>query len=292
MTVLETALLMLGGMNLYDALTHTFGTLATGGFSVKNSSVGHYNSAYIDGVITVFMVFAGINFTLYFKLVSGRISSVLKDTELKVYLAVFITAAALVSLNLYFQNGMNAGESIRYAAFQSASILTTTGYATADYAAWPAVSRTVIFILMFVGGCSGSTGGGIKVVRIIALFKQSINEMKYLVHPRGVFTIRINKSVVKKDILYGISAFVFLYFLLLMLATLVVASTGSGILTSFTTALACLGNIGPGFGQVGPAMNYAFYPDYVKWFLSFIMMIGRLEVDTVLILFTTVFWRR
>jgi trk system potassium uptake protein TrkH len=292
LTVLETILLMFGGMDLYDSLTHTFGTVATGGYSTKNTSVAYYNSAYIDGVITLFMVLAGINFSLHFWLLRGKFENLLKDSELKGYLAIFSVSTLIITWNVFGTSYNSIGESFRFASFQVATILTTTGFATADYETWPFLSQSVLFILMFVGGCSGSTGGGIKVLRLITLLKQGFNEMKYLIHPRGVFTLRINRSPVKKDIVYAISGFFFLYMLMLLITTFIAASSGVDVETSFTSALATLGNIGPGFGKVGPTENYAFFPAYVKWWFSFAMLAGRLELYTVLILFTTVFWKK
>ncbi|MFW5806238.1 MAG: TrkH family potassium uptake protein [Spirochaetota bacterium] len=293
LTLAEVVLLLFGGMDLFDALTHTFGTLATGGFSPKNASIGHYDSAFIDVVITAFMVAAGINFVMYFRLVTGRFTGILRDSELRFYLAVFALAALTGAISLYTSGVYDRfATSLRFGAFQAASILTTTGYATADFAAWPALSKAVLFMLMFVGGCSGSTGGGIKVVRVATLIKQGFNEMRYLLHPRGVFNLKLNGETIRKNVVYAISGFVFLYVLVLLIISLVVASGGYELLTSFSTALVTLGNIGPGFGLVGPAENYAFYQDYIKWFLSFAMMLGRLELFTVLIVFTPFFWRR
>jgi trk system potassium uptake protein TrkH len=238
------------------------------------------------------MVLAGINFSLHFWLLRGKFENLLKDSELKGYLAIFSISTLIITWNVFGTSYNSIGESLRFASFQVASILTTTGYATADYETWPFMSQSVLFILMFVGGCSGSTGGGIKVLRLITLLKQGFNEMKYLIHPRGVFTLRINRRPVKKDIVYAISGFFFLYILMLLITTFIAASSGADVETSFTSALATLGNIGPGFGKVGPTDNYAFYPAYVKWWFSFAMLAGRLELYTVLILFTTVFWKK
>jgi trk system potassium uptake protein TrkH len=292
LTFAQTILLMIGGMNFFDSLTHTFGTLATGGFSTKNSSVGAYNSAYIDWVITIFMVLAGVNFSLHFRIMSGRYRDILRDSELKAYLGIFAVSTLIIAWNISGVNSSSIADSLRFAGFQAASILTTTGFATADYEKWPALSQTVLFMLMFIGGCSGSTGGGIKVIRIITLLKQGLNEMKYLLHPKGVFTLRINRLPVKKDIIYAISGFFFLYILMLLVTTMVAASSGSDVTTSFTASLATLGNIGPGLGLVGPTENFGFFPAYVKWWFSFAMLVGRLELYTVLILFTVTFWRR
>lgn len=290
-TAAETILLMLGGMNLFDALTHAFGTLATGGFSTKNAGVGHYRSAYIDAVITVFMLAAGVNFSLHYRLLTGRLKILYKNTELKAYILIFMTATIGLTLSLYRDAYQTLGESLRYASFQVASIMTTTGFATADYEQWPIAGQIILFMLMFVGGCSGSTGGGIKVIRLVVLFKQALNEMKLLIHPRGVFTLRVSGSMVQKNIVYSISGFFFLYVATLLLVTFIVATAGHDIATSFSTALATLGNIGPGFGRVGPTENYAFYEDYIKWVLSFAMMVGRLELYTVMVILTPWFWK-
>ncbi|GAB6088852.1 TrkH family potassium uptake protein [Spirochaeta dissipatitropha] len=292
LSAIETLLLLAAGMNLYDALTHTFGTMATGGFSTMNASIAAYNSAVIDAIITVFMVLAGINFVVYYSIITRRFRNVLKDTELKVYLGIFTAATLLVTLQLHGNVYEGIGESLRFASFQTASILTTTGYATADYTLWPSAATAVIFILMFIGGCAGSTGGGIKVIRITALFKQGLNEMRHLLHPRGVFSLQLNKSPLRKSLILGISGFFFLYILLLLITTLVLAFSGNDLLSAFSTALATLGNIGPGFGNIGPAENYAHFSQAVKWYLSLIMMIGRLEIFTILILFTPGYWRK
>ena len=290
LTAAETLLLLIGA---FDALTHTFGTLATGGFSPKNASVGYFTSPFVHVVITAFMVLAGINFVMYYKLLTGRGLELKRDTELKAYLTIFAVGSLATAAALHV-NGVydGFGTSLRFGAFQTASILTTTGYVTTDFAAWPAMSQAILFVLMFVGGCAGSTGGGIKVVRVVTLLKQGFNEMRYLLHPRGVFGVKLNGVSVRKNVVYAISGFVFLYVIVLLATTLVVASGGYELQTSFSTALVTLGNIGPGFGLVGPSENYAFFQDYIKWFLSFVMMLGRLEVFTVLIVFTPFFWRR
>lgn len=292
LTVLETVFLLFGGMDLFDSLTHTFGTLATGGFSPKNASIGHYNSAYIDAVIMIFMILAGINFGLYFKVMTGHAVSLKKNTELKAYIAIFVIATVLAAIPLVGKVYSNVGESLRYSGFQTASVLTTTGYATANFDLWPAFSKYILFALMFIGGCSGSTGGGIKVIRVTVLFKQALTEMKYLINHRSVFRTRINGQTIRKDFVYTILGFVILYMVFLLLTTAVVASGNYNLETSFSTALATVGNIGPGFDLIGPSLNYAFYPDYIKWFLSFAMMVGRLEIYTVLVLFTPYFWKR
>jgi trk system potassium uptake protein TrkH len=291
-TAAETLLLAAGGMSLFDAFTHTFGTLATGGFSPRTLSVGHYDSPFIHLVITVFMLAAGTNFAVYFNLLTGRFRTVFIDTQLKVYIGIFAAAAVGIALSLWGRVYAGLDTSFRYAGFQAATILTTTGYVTADYTQWPRLAQAILFVLMFIGGSAGSTGGGVKVIRIIALFKQGLSELKKLIYPRGVFPVRLSGSVVPQEVVYAISGFVFLYLLILLSTTLVVASGGNDILTSLATSLVTLGNIGPGFGKIGPSGNYAFYPDYIKWFLSFIMMAGRLEIYTVVVLLTPTFWKR
>jgi len=293
LTILEILLLMAGGMDWFDSVTHTFGTMATGGFSPRNLSVGHYRSAYIDIVITVFMLAAGLNFSLYFKLLSGKAASVFRDTEARTYLGIFAAAALLGAWDLTRSGTYpDFGTALRYSGFQASSILTTTGFATADFAAWPALSQTVLFLLMFIGGCSGSTGGGIKVIRIVFLSKMAFTEMKYLLNPRGIFGIFVDGKSLRKNIIYDTAAFVLLYIFLLLATTLIVAAGGYDILTSLTASLACVGNIGPGFGKVGPVFNYGFFPDWIKLWLSFAMLAGRLEIYTIFILFTRAFWRR
>jgi trk system potassium uptake protein TrkH len=291
LTVLETVLLMFGGMDLFDALTHTFGTLATGGFSPRNASVGAYNSGFIDWVIMIFMIMAGLNFGLYYKLLSGNFRDIFRNTEFKAYLAIFAISVLIITFSLLdVYEGF--GKSLRFAGFQAASVITTTGYVTADFDVWPMAAKGVLFFLMFVGGCSGSTGGGPKVIRIVALFKLALNEMRYMSRPSGIFRVRIDGEPVKKDFLYAVSGFLMLYLICLLGVTLIVSLFGTDLTTGFTTALVTVGNIGPGFGMVGPTMNYAFYHPFVKWVLSAAMLAGRLEVYTVLILLTPSFWSR
>lgn len=290
LTALETVLLMVGGMNWFDALTHSFATMATGGFGTKNASIGAYDSAFIHWVCTIFMILAGFNFSLYYRIYKGKFSDLLANTEAKVYLGVVVTVSLLVTLVLLPSYG-TFGKALQYASFQVASILTTTGFATADFDQWPQLARGFLFLLMFVGGCSGSTGGGIKIIRHVVLFKQAGNEMRRLLYPRGVFSVHLNGKVGRKDVVYGVAGFIYLYLLLVMLVTLVVASSGADLTTSLTTSLVTVGNIGPEFGLVGPTWNYAFFPGYVKLVCSFAMIAGRLELWTVLILFKREFWR-
>jgi trk system potassium uptake protein TrkH len=292
LTFIMILLLAFGGMPWFDAICHAFATLATGGFGIKNASIGFYRSAYIDIIITIFMVLAGINFTLFYRLLKGGGRLVAKDSELRTYIAIFFATTFIIAIDLrahgLFGNFLN---SFRYAGFQSASILTTTGFATDDFAKWPAASQAVLFFLMFIGGCAGSTAGGIKVIRIVTLFKMSITEMRYLMNPKGVYAIFVNGKPLRKNIVYDAAALVFLYFVVMVFSFVVIGLGGFDLTTSVTATLATLGNIGPGLGLVGPAANYSFFPWWIKIWLSFIMLVGRLEVYTVLVIFTKPFWR-
>ena len=292
LTVMQVALLLAGGLPLYDALTHTFSTIATGGFSPRAASVGAYDSAFVDAVVTVFMLLAAVNFSLYFQVFRRNPAKLFSNLELRAFICIYVVAAALVTLSVTGTTYDSLGRGVRFAAFQAASLLTGTGFTTADYDGWPNMARAVLLIIMFVGGCSGSTAGGIKVIRVATLFKQALNEFRRLIHPQGIFTLRIGDRRVKKDILYPVAMFFFLYIGMVLLTTLVVASFSPDLTTAFTTGLATVGNVGPGFGAIGPAQNYAFYPDAIKWWLSFAMLTGRLEIYSVLLLLTPAFWRR
>jgi trk system potassium uptake protein TrkH len=292
LTIIVTVLLLIGGMPFLDALTHAFSTVATGGYSIKTSSIAYYNSAYIDAVITCFMIICGINFSLHFWMLSGNYKNILKDSELKGYLAIFFIATLIITSQTFGANYSSIGEAVRHSSFQVASIMTTTGFASADYEQWSFLSRAVLFVLMFVGGCSGSTSGGIKVIRLVTLLKQGLSEMKYLLHPRGVFILRINGDLVKRDAIYAISGFFFMYMILAIITTLVVASSEVDLETSISAAFATIGNVGPGLGKAGPKSSYQFFPSYVKCWLSFAMLAGRLELYTVLIIFSRDFWRK
>lgn len=233
-----------------------------------------------------------MNFTLHYRLLKGRLRDIWKDTEFKVYFMIF-AISSLISTGDLFASGVyqSFGESLRFSSFQVSSILSTTGFATADFGTWPAISQTVLFLLMFIGGCAGSTGGGIKVIRIVVLFKMAITEMRYVTNPRGVYTIFLGNRALRKNVIYDIAALVFLYFAFFFLSIIVISFTGVDILTNVTAVIANLGNIGPGLGKVGPTFNYAFFPWWAKLWLSFAMLVGRLEVYTVLALFTRKFWR-
>jgi len=290
LTVAETILLLLGGMNFFDALTHAFSTVSSGGMSSKNGSIAHFNSAYIECVIIFFMFLSGVSFSLHYRFISGKFSIVFKNSELRAYALITLTAALLIFINMF--NSASIFDNARNALFQVVSILTTTGFSIDNYEKWPSFSQMVIFSLFFIGACSGSTSGGFKVIRFITLLKQCINEMKLLLHPRGVFVLKIGNDVIKKNIVYAISGFFFLYMATAGFLTFIVAASGEDILTSLSAALATLGCVGPAFGSIGSSGNYASMTGYVKWVLSFAMIIGRLEFYTVIVLFTSSFWKK
>ncbi|MEA1986721.1 MAG: potassium transporter TrkG [Candidatus Marinimicrobia bacterium] len=307
MTVLETILLMLGGMNLYEALSHTFSTLATGGFSTLNSSIAGFNNLYIEIVIIFFMYLAGINFALHFHLIRGNIKTFFKNKEWQFYTLILIGGIIVITLNIHFANydadyliknpelkilTDSIFQSLRYATFQVVSITTTTGFATANFDLWPEFSRMLLIILMFIGGSAGSTGGGMKQIRIMVTLKHMKNEIKKLIYPNRIFSIKIGKEAVPDFVIKNILAFVFTFIIIFVGLTLFISFMGYDIITSFSTAIATLGNIGPGLARVGAIENYAFFDQITKLVLSFAMMLGRLELYSVLILVYYIFSHR
>ncbi len=292
MTLVLFFLLYTGGMDVLNSLTHTFSTLSTGGFSPRQDSIAYFESAYIHYVITIFMFLSSLNFVLHFSLITGNFKKITTNSEVKAYIVIVFIATSFITYNLFSSYGTGLEESFRLAVFQVLTIITTTGFITDNFESWPLFSQVILFSLMFVGGCSGSTAGGIKIVRILLLLKQSLNEMKFLLHPRGVFSIKLNKETVKKDIVYAVSGFFFLYIATNIIITIVIASDGHDILTSLTASLATVGNIGPAFGAAGPTESYAHFSDYVKWIVSLGMIAGRLELYSFIIIFTPYFWKK
>lgn len=289
-TLLETVLLMFGGMSLFDGLCHSFGTLATGGFSTQNASIANY-SPYIQYVVIIFMMLAGINFTMHYFALKGMIKKVSKDQELRFYLAIILVSTIFIALTLILKNLHPVEEAFRQTLFQVVSIVTTTGFVTYDYLQWPSFIWFVIVLLMFTGGCAGSTGGGIKISRLLLLLKNSRLEMRRQVHPNAIIPVRINGRVVPQQLVNNVLAFFLIYFLIFAGGTLVMSLLGLDFESAIGSTAATLGNIGPGIGIVGPVSNYAAIPEGGKWFLSLLMLLGRLELFTVLILFTRSFWK-
>ncbi len=291
-TVAETGLLMLGEMNLFDAVCHSFTTMATGGFSTKQDSIAAYDSTYIHYVIIFFMFMAGVNFSLHYHLLHRNFNTVIKNDEFRSYSIFIIITALLFGLVLFIAEYAPFGISIRDSLFQVVSIVTTTGYVTADYEAWGPFFQLIFFILLFAGGCAGSTGGGIKFVRHFLLVKNSFLELRRLVHPRAVIPVRFNKNAVPQEIISNILAFFLFYIAIFTFGSIIMSLFGLDFKSAMGSVATSLGNVGPAIGSVGPVSNFAHLPDGGKWFLSFLMLLGRLELFTVLIIFSPSFWKK
>ena len=299
LSVLETLLLWLGGMSVFDALCHTFGTMATGGFSTKNGSIAHFDSVYIEVVIIVFMFLAGTNFALHYRALRGDVLSYFKDTEFRFYCTVLLTSIVLISWNTVRFENINkeipydsVADAVRHGAFQVLSITSTTGYGTADFEMWPALSQFILVTLMFYGGCAGSTGGGMKQLRFLLLIKQSGAEIKRLIFPHAVLPVRVNDRVVPSEVLTHVLGFFFFFIGIFAIVTCTMATLGLDLISAAGCTIATMGNIGPGLGSVGPIDNYAHIVPAGKFILTFCMLLGRLEIYTVLILFSPNYWKK
>ncbi len=288
----ETVFLMAGGMNFFEALCQTFGTMATGGFSTRNASIGAYDQAYFDSVITVFMILAGTNFALHYQALTGNLRSFYRNSEVRFYWLTLAISMLLVTLVLRFQTYDTLGVAFRYASFQVTSIMTTTGYTTADFEMWPFFAQYLLVLLMFIGGSAGSTGGGMKCMRILLLLRQGRRELSRLIHPHGVIPVRLGGNVVSREIIQSVWGFFFLFILIFVLASVAMALIGLDIVTAFVSVAATINNIGPGLGAVGPMDNYRSIPLIGKWILIFCMLVGRLELYTVIVLLVPDFWRK
>lgn len=291
MTVLQIILLVAGGMPLFDSVCHAFGSAGTGGFSIKNTSIEHYQSAYLETVIGVFVILFGINFNLYYLLLLRDFKSVFKNEELRLYLSIILASIILITINISGMYG-SVLQSLRYAFFQVASIITTTGYSSVNFDLWPSLSRFVLVLLMIVGACAGSTGGGMKVSRLILLYKSVRREIKRLLHPRSVNIIEMDDKVVDESIVEGTKVFFIAYISIMFLSILVISSDGHDLETTSTAVISCLGNIGPGLRAVGPVGNFSLFSPGSTLLLTLDMLLGRLEIFPVLMLFLPVTWRR
>jgi trk system potassium uptake protein TrkH len=291
LTLVQTLLLMLGGMNLFESLCHAFGTMATGGFGTRNDSIAGF-SPYIQYVIIVFMYLAGISFTLHYFTIKRQFSKVLRNEELRLYTLLLITATVIIAAALFYTQHLGPGKAFRDALFQVVSIVTTTGFITSDYLLWPFFTWLLLFLLMFTGGCAGSTGGGIKIVRIILLFKNSRMELKRIIHPQAMLPVRLNGKSISQQIIFNVLAFFLIYIIIFAFGSLVMSAMGMEFESAVGAVAASLGNIGPGLGTVGPVLNYSTVPMAGKWVLAFLMLLGRLELFTVLILFSASFWKK
>ena len=290
LTVINVIFLLIGKMPLFEAVCTAFGTAGTGGFGVKNDSLAGY-SPYLQNVTTVFMALFGINFSCYYLLLLGKVRSVFKDEELRLYLGIVFCSIALIVLNLRgFYDTL--GEAIRHAAFTVSTIITTTGFATTDFDLWPAFSKAIIMLLMVIGACAGSTGGGLKVARLMLLLKSLKRNIGQVMQPRKVQVIRNNGGVVDEKVLANANAYLSAYVVILFLSFLIVSLDNFSVGTNFTAVLACFNNIGPGLEAVGPTCNFSAYSTLSKLVLCFDMLAGRLEIFPILVLFTRNTWRR
>lgn len=292
MTLVLGTCLYFGGMPFFDSVCHALTTLPTGGFSPKNASIAHYNCAYFDYILTLFMILAGINFSLHFQLLRGRPLAFWRDSECRFFLGTVLLLTLIITFNTLGPVYQTVEEAFRFASFQVASIFTTTGFATADYETYPGLSQAILFFLMFMGASAGSTGGGVKCARIMVCCKYCYRELFKLVHPRSISHVKVNNTIISEDLLRSIFGFLALYILLFVAATIALAAMGVDLLTALGATASCIGNIGPGFGTVGPAENFAHLPQLGKWLLSWCMLAGRLEIYTVIILLVPEFWKK
>ena len=288
LSVVEFILLLGGGMTVFNAVTTTFGTAGTGGFGIRNSSMADF-SPYLQWVVAVFMMLFGINFNLYFLVLIGRGRQALKSEELRTYLGVIAAATLLIVLNTRAA-GVRLGETVRHAFFQVSSIITTTGFATCDFDLWPSLSKCVLVLLMLVGACAGSTGGGIKISRVLILIKRAGEELHKFIFPNSITKIRLEKKILDREVVHTTSAFLIVYVFIFAISTLLVSAEGHDLETCFTAVAATFNNIGPGLSVVGPTRNFGFFSDFTKYVLIFDMLAGRLELFPMLILFSPRTW--
>ncbi|MCM1148991.1 MAG: TrkH family potassium uptake protein [Butyricicoccus sp.] len=289
LTLAEVILLLLGGMPLFDSVTLSFGTAGTGGFGILNSSIASY-SAYSQWVIGVFMIVFGVNFNVYYLLLIRRFRKAVKNEELCLYLAIVLVSTLAIAVNTA-NRFAGAEETLRTAFFQVASIISTTGYSTVDFDRWPQISKTILLGLMFIGGCAGSTGGGAKVVRILLMFKSAKNSIYRVLHPNAVRLMHMDGEVIDDDTVGSVNAYMLLYFIIIAVVMLLISVDGQSLETTFSAVVACVNNIGPGFGAVGPAANFGAMSWFSKLVLTVSMLIGRLEIYPILILMSPGIWK-
>ena len=292
-TAIEFVLLWLHpSMDWFEAINHSFATMATGGFSTKNASVEAFDSAYIDWVITLFMFIAGINFAMHFRLLRGDVKSFFSNREIRFYSLVIGIGIVIVSSSLFIVNEYPVLDALRYGAFQVVSIVTTTGFGTDNYEVWNSIGAFFLFLLFFTGGCACSTGGGIKMVRWMILIRNTARELKQIMHPKAILPVRIGDQTITRNIQQTVLSFFILYIFIFALGAFCISLFGYDILSSIGASIAAIGNIGPGWGDFGPTDNFAGLPYLGKWVLILLMMVGRLEIFTVLIIFSPAFWKQ
>lgn len=291
LTIIETILLCCGGMDLFDAVCHSFSTTATGGYSTKQDSVAYWNSPFIEYVISIFMILSSANFALYFLCMKGKVQKILRDEELRWFLWSVGILTAIITLALIFQNHYDAEKAFRKALFQVATIHTSCGFSTDDYNLWPTFTWILLIFAMLAGGCTGSTAGGIKSMRIMMMAKGIRNNFKKILHPNAVLPIRVNKQAVAPNIVMSVAFFIGFYMLCILIGWTLLLSFGVGFSEAFSTVVSSIGNVGPGLGYCGPAYSWNALPDAAKWVLTFLMLIGRLEIFCVMLLFYPGFWK-
>lgn len=286
LTLIETIFLKSAGLSWYDSIIHALGTAGTGGFSNMNASVAAFNNPAVEWIITIFMLLFGVNFVLYFQLIRGNVKAFFKSEELKWYLIAVFASIIIIAVNIIPFNHGDVTKSIRDSAFQVSSIVTTTGYATVNFNLWPTLSKVILIMLMFMGAMAGSTGGGIKTIRIVIIFKAIRREIDKILHPRRVKSVKIDGNVVEEETISGVFLFIFAYIIISLIAIFIVSFDNFDVTTTVTSVIATLSNIGPGLEMVGPAGNFSAFSDLSKLVLSFCMLAGRLEIYPMLILFS------
>ncbi|NLK43663.1 MAG: TrkH family potassium uptake protein [Tissierellia bacterium] len=291
-TVIQVILLKIGGMSLFESLVHTFGTVGTGGFSIKNANMAAYNSNYIHFIIGLFTILSGVNFSIYYSLFKGKWKEILKDEELKLYFIIILIASIAIGINLYKTSYSSLGLAFKDSFFHVGSIITTTAYYTTDFDLWPSFSKSILLLLMFIGGCAGSTAGGMKIIRILIIFKLIKREVLKIFHPRAMSPVKLNSKVLSNETLAGIYSFAGLYIIIFALSTILISLEGVDMITAASSVIASLSNIGLGFGTVGPMESFSEFSQVSKIFLSFLMLLGRLELFTLVALLAPKNWKR
>ena len=291
LTAVETVLLLCGGMSFFDALLHAFATAGTGGFSTRGASIAAFNSLYIEIVITVFMLLFAVNFNLYFLLLLGRVRDVLKNQELRCFAAIVAFSMLSIAWNISSQYGSFI-KALRYSSFTVASLVSSTGFGTADFTQWPQYSQWLLVIIMFIGACAGSTGGGLKLSRVMLLLRAAFADIRHMIWPRRINLVQLEGQRVSPAGVRAVFSYFSLYMLMLLLGTLLISLDGFDTATNFTAALTCLSNMGPGLGLIGPNGNFSIFSDFSKLLMSLLMLIGRLEIYPILVLFFPSVWKR
>ncbi|MBQ3218980.1 MAG: TrkH family potassium uptake protein [Clostridia bacterium] len=291
MTVIMIVFLACGKMPIFDSVLHAFSTAGTGGFGTKNNSIAYYDSAYLEMVIAVFMLLFSINFNVFYLILIGNFKKALKCEELRAYLIIIVVATITIALNI-LSSCISFADALRYSFFQVTSISSTTGFSSADFDKWPALSKAVIIVLMIIGACGGSTGGGIKVSRLVILVKSAFADVKRLIHPRAVVSVKFEGQLLDKETERNVHTYFILWILIVALCTVLLCIDVNDFMTNFSATLSCIGNIGPGFNLVGPTLNFGLYTSYSKILLSVVMLFGRLEIFPMLILFAPRTWKK